>query len=144
MPAITHTAVVPYSASELYRMLSDFEAYPDFIPWCERIERTIETPDCIQLSTTVKKSIIRQEASVTVRFAPQKMLSFRAMNHWFSHLSGIWHLESLPAGGTRLRLTVIFHFQTAVIESLASPLLKPTIERLMALCCKRAIDLYGN
>ena len=34
MPVVRKSALVHHSASEMYRLVCDFEAYPEFLPWC--------------------------------------------------------------------------------------------------------------
>ena len=34
MPVINRSALVPYSAAEMYALVDDIQAYPQFLPWC--------------------------------------------------------------------------------------------------------------
>jgi ribosome-associated toxin RatA of RatAB toxin-antitoxin module len=34
MRVINRSAIVPYSAPQMYRLVEDVESYPDFLPWC--------------------------------------------------------------------------------------------------------------
>jgi ribosome-associated toxin RatA of RatAB toxin-antitoxin module len=36
MPVINRSALVPYSAAEMYALVDDIETYPQFLPWCRR------------------------------------------------------------------------------------------------------------
>ncbi|WP_306462040.1 SRPBCC family protein, partial [Serratia marcescens] len=34
MPQISRTALVPYSAEQMYQLVNDVDAYPEFLPGC--------------------------------------------------------------------------------------------------------------
>lgn len=34
MPQISRTALVPYSAEQMYQLVNDVQSYPEFIPGC--------------------------------------------------------------------------------------------------------------
>ena len=34
MRTVSRSALVPYSAEQMYVLVEDVESYPDFLPWC--------------------------------------------------------------------------------------------------------------
>jgi len=34
MRKVNRSALIPYSAEQMYALVEDFLAYPDFLPWC--------------------------------------------------------------------------------------------------------------
>ena len=35
MTSISRSVLVPYTAEEMYALVSDIERYPEFLPWCK-------------------------------------------------------------------------------------------------------------
>jgi len=38
MRRVSRSALVPYSAEEMFALVEDVEAYPEFLPWCNEVE----------------------------------------------------------------------------------------------------------
>ena len=38
MRSVSRSALVPYSASDMFALVADVESYPDFLPWCSDVE----------------------------------------------------------------------------------------------------------
>ena len=34
MPTIERSALVPFTAQQMYQLVNDVESYPEFLPWC--------------------------------------------------------------------------------------------------------------
>ena len=34
MPQVRRSALLPYSAAQVFDLVGDIERYPDFLPWC--------------------------------------------------------------------------------------------------------------
>lgn len=37
MPQISRTALVPYSAEQMYQLVNDVQSYPQFLPGCTEV-----------------------------------------------------------------------------------------------------------
>lgn len=48
MPQISRTALVPYSAEQMYQLVNDVQSYPQFLPGCtgSRILSPLLADDC--------------------------------------------------------------------------------------------------
>ncbi|MBV9890589.1 MAG: ubiquinone-binding protein, partial [Rhizobacter sp.] len=38
MKQVRKSVLLWYSPAEIYRLVNDIERYPEFLPWCERVE----------------------------------------------------------------------------------------------------------
>ena len=47
MTRINKKAVVKYSANQMYALVNDIEAYPDFLPWCTDASITSRNNDTL-------------------------------------------------------------------------------------------------
>ena len=47
MRTVRRSALVPYSAAQMYELVKDFEQYPSFLPWCNNAEVQIRAEDFI-------------------------------------------------------------------------------------------------
>ena len=50
MRKVNRSALVPYSAAQMYRLVKDVESYPEFLPWCDDAELHVNKPGLIEAS----------------------------------------------------------------------------------------------
>ena len=39
MPRFENTKILPYSDKQLYSIIINVEQYPEFLPWCKKIQK---------------------------------------------------------------------------------------------------------
>ena len=44
MKQVKKSVLLWYAPHEIYQLVTDVEAYPQFLPWCERVEVSLATP----------------------------------------------------------------------------------------------------
>ena len=45
MPTVRKSAIVPHSCATMFALVDRVEAYPEFLPWCSRVELLERTPE---------------------------------------------------------------------------------------------------
>lgn len=65
MRKVNRSALVPYTAEEMFRLVDDIEAYPEFLPWCTRADVHERTPGEVEASLSLRKGNV--EKSFTTR-----------------------------------------------------------------------------
>ena len=45
MREVTRSALVPYSAEQMFALVEDIEQYPQFVPWISAAQKLDSTPD---------------------------------------------------------------------------------------------------
>jgi len=70
MAKVDRQALVPYSAREMFQLVSDVESYPDFLPWCIEAEVLSEEGETQLARLHIAKGPIQQS------FATRNTLKF--------------------------------------------------------------------
>ena len=65
MTELDRTALLPYSAEQMYDLVCDIESYPKFLPWCDSIEilKDDTKNNLIEAKLNVKKGVIETSFS---------------------------------------------------------------------------------
>lgn len=59
MPQISRTALVPYSAEQMYKLVNDVQSYPQFLPGCVGSRVLESTPGQMTAAVDVdRKSVV--------------------------------------------------------------------------------------
>ena len=140
---IRRTALVVHSATDMFRLVQDVRAYPEFLSWCTRTELHEQTTDQQLASLEVKVSGVLQKFTTRNRFVPGEKLTMSLVDGPFKRLSGEWLFEQLGTDGCKITLALEFDFSNRVLSSAFRRGFTHIADRLVADFCKRADAFYG-
>lgn len=89
------SAVVPYTSKQMYELVNDVEAYPEFLPWCTKSEIHHKTDDEIRATLTMSVSGFTQSLTTHNRMEDNKMIEIRLIDGPLSHLEAFWRFEAM-------------------------------------------------
>lgn len=136
MREIRRSALLPYSAGQMFELVADVERYPEFLPWCTAARVLEREGDTVLAALSLSRG--RARASFTTRnlLAPGRFLEMRLVDGPFSQLEGRWDFSDIGHAGSRVELGV--RFQAAA--TLAGILLGPAFEGI----CNQLVDAFGR
>jgi ribosome-associated toxin RatA of RatAB toxin-antitoxin module len=141
---IKRTALVLHPAIDMFRLVQDVPAYPEFLTWCLRAEVHEQTPEHQLASLVVKVSGITQAFTTRNRLVTGERLTLSLVDGPFQHLSGEWLFEPLGDEGSKVTLVLNFDFSSRVLSSAFRRGFTRIADRLVYEFSKRADDVYGN
>jgi len=144
MPVITRSALVNYSAADMYQLVQDIESYPQFLPWCD--DATVkEQSDSHQIASVALSKSLRQSAFTTHnRLQPGRSIHMSLVDGPFRHLEGQWTFTPIGEGACRAELEVDFEFGSRVFASLVGPAFKRVCDSLVKSFIARADSIIGQ
>jgi ribosome-associated toxin RatA of RatAB toxin-antitoxin module len=136
MREIRRSALVPYSAPQMYELVADVERYPEFLPWCTAARVLERCDSTVVASLSLAKG--RARASFTTRntLVRGRCLEMQLVEGPFSSLEGRWDFTDIGLAGSRVELAVRF----AAAATLAGILLGPAFEGI----CSQLVDAFGR
>ena len=141
---ITRTALVPHSAMDMFRLVQDVPAYPEFLSWCTRSELHEQTVDQQLASLEVKVSGIQQKFTTRNRFVPGQQLTMSLVEGPFRRLAGEWLFEQLGQDGCKITLVLEFDFSSRMLSSAFRRGFTHVADKLVGDFCQRADVFYGS
>jgi ribosome-associated toxin RatA of RatAB toxin-antitoxin module len=141
---IKRTALVLHPAMDMFRLVQDVPAYPDFLSWCLKAEVHEQTLEQQLASLVVKVSGVTQTFTTRNRFVPGERLTLSLVEGPFRQLSGEWLFEPLGTVGSKITLVLSFDFSSRVLSSAFRRGFTHIADRLVLEFSKRADDIYGN
>jgi ribosome-associated toxin RatA of RatAB toxin-antitoxin module len=140
---IKRSALVLHPAMDMFRLVQDVPAYPDFLTWCLSSEVHEQSPEHQLASLVVKVSGITQTFTTRNRFVPGERLTLSLVEGPFQHLSGEWFFEPLGREGSKVSLVLSFDFSSRVLSSAFRRGFTHIADRLVSEFSKRADHVYG-
>lgn len=139
---ITRTALVPYSAADMYRLVENVPAYPEFLSWCTAAT-VLEQDGSEQLaSLDVTVAGVSRQFTTRNTLAPGERLSMQLVDGPFRSLEGEWAFQSLGDAGCKVSLHLAFE-TSGLLGGAFGRGFAHVADRLMADFCRRAEQVYG-
>lgn len=144
MATVNKSALVLYSATEMYRLVEDIEAYPQFLPWCRSSRILSRSADEVRATIEMAKGGIYKSFTTCNRMEPDRAIDIRLLEGPFKRLQGHWRFETLRADASKVSLNMEFEFAGTLLRMAIEPVFKQIANSLVDAFCKRAVELYGK
>lgn len=140
---ISRTALVLYSAADMYRLVHDVPSYPEFLSWCAAAE-VLEQDAGQQLAAlTVSVGGFQQRFTTRNRLEPGRALSMQLVDGPFRALSGAWSFTTLADLGSKVHLELGFELDSSLVAVAFARGFAHVADRMVRDFCARAEQVYG-
>jgi len=140
---VSRSALVPFSADQMYALVEDFLAYPDFLPWCIGATLHFRDEETIEASLELQRSGIKKSFTTRNTLRPGVAMGIALVGGPFRHLAGGWQFEQLGADGSKVSLELDFEFENRVTDTLFGRYFESTCNSLIDSFTQRAHEIYG-
>jgi len=107
---------VQYSAGQMYSLVNDIEAYPDFLPWCTAANILQRDTYLVTASVSLSVGKIRQTFTTSNIMMPDSSISMNLVKGPFKELTGNWKFTENSDGGCLVNLDMNFEFKNKLIK----------------------------
>jgi coenzyme Q-binding protein COQ10 len=143
------TRQIAYTPEQVFSMVGDVGAYPQFVPWITGIrtwnEREIAPGvTSFDAEAQVGFAFLKERfATRVIRDANTRHIRIELLYGPFRHLVSNWRFEPTPAGA-RLLFDIDFAFKSRLLEALLTANFSHAVDRLIHCFEARARALYGS
>jgi ribosome-associated toxin RatA of RatAB toxin-antitoxin module len=141
---IKKSALVLYSAADMYALVNDIESYPQFLPWCRSASTADRTEDSLRATIEMAKGGVHKTFTTSNRMQKHKMIDIRLVEGPFKRLEGYWRFDPLRADACKVALDMEFEFSNQILRVAIEPVFKQIANSLVDAFCKRAVEIYGK
>ena len=144
MELIDRSALVPYTADEMYALVSDILTYPQFLPWCSGTQ--ILSREGQELSARIDFSVssVSQSFTTSNQLKPGEEIAMQLVDGPFSQLEGRWRFEPLGDAGCKISLLLEYDFSSKMVSLVVGPVFNKIANTLVDAFQKRAVEVYGE
>lgn len=142
MREVTRSALVAYTAAQIYALIVDVERYPEFLPWCVAARLEERTADSMQASLSIQRGPLRAEFATRNALTPNRAVGMSLVRGPFRSLEGLWTLTPLGEDGCTVELRMRFEFLNRVSGVLLEPVFEETAASLVDAFVLRAREVY--
>jgi ribosome-associated toxin RatA of RatAB toxin-antitoxin module len=143
MRNVSRSALVPYSAEQMYVLVEDVESYPDFLPWCSGAVLHWREGNLLEGSVEMYVAGLRRSFRTRNVMRAHEAIDMELVEGPFTHLSGGWHFKPLDHLGCKVSLAVEFEIKNRTTNRLLGRYFEEICNSLVDAFVRRANDIYG-
>ena len=143
MAHVSRSALIGYSAQQMFDLVNDIEQYPQFMQGC-RSARVISKTD-----TELVGELSFAKAGVTQTFVTRNSLiapsriEMRLEEGNFSRFSAVWQFEALTEAACKVSFDMEFEFKYGLVDLAVGKLVSSSANNLVDALVDRAKLVYG-
>lgn len=142
MPTINRSALVPFSARQMYDLVNDVAAYPEFLPWCGGAAVIESGEDYRIAQVQIRKGPVRQQFTTRNALQRDRQISMALVDGPFRSLDGKWQFSEIGDAGCRVSFDIEFSFAGRLLATALGPIFNEICSRLVDAFVTRAHQLY--
>jgi ribosome-associated toxin RatA of RatAB toxin-antitoxin module len=144
MRKVNRSALVPYSAAQMFALVKDVEAYPAFLPWCNDAQVHIREDDFIEASLELHRGRVSKRFRTRNVLQENEFLGIELVGGPFRHMSGGWTFQQLGEAGSKVALKLDFEFENRAVDVIFGRFFEHTCNTLVDSFTQRAAQIYAG
>ena len=147
MKTVNKSVLIWYSPEEMYALVTDIAAYPQFLPWCDHATVVALEADGMTAEVGITFGGIRQTFTTRNRHTDGRAVAMQLVDGPFSRLDGKWRFIPLAEGkqrACRVELVLQYGFDNAALGALVGPVFDRIAGSLVDAFVKRAEQVYSQ
>jgi coenzyme Q-binding protein COQ10 len=119
MPRLQNSKILPYSASAMYQVVADVEAYPEVLRYIQSLEILRQKDNVLmaQVKVGIGRLAFSYECAITL--LPEKQIDIVATSGPFQHLTAQWVFTPLTENSCRVDYRLDSRFRSPLMEKTA-------------------------
>jgi len=151
MKHVKKSVLLWYSPHEMYSLVTDIAAYPQFLPWCERAEVLARDASGMTARLSLAYAGVRHAFTTRNEHVPDRSVLVKLVDGPFSVLDGTWLFKALgedTASGEvpracRIEFELRYAFSGRALEAVVSPVFDRIANTFVDSFVKRAQQVHG-
>jgi coenzyme Q-binding protein COQ10 len=141
--------ILPYTPDQLFALVGDVDAYPEFVPWIQSMRTWNarsegEGVSLVDAQVAVGFAFLKEKFSTRVRRdAATRQVDVQLLSGPFKHLANRWRFVEVE-GGTKIEFDIDFEFKSRLLSGMLAANFHHAVDKLMSCFEARAQALYGR
>ena len=144
MRSVNRSALVPYKAQEMFVLVDDVAAYPEFLPWCSSAEVHSRSDDVVEATLELQKGAVSKTFTTRNTRREFEAIELALVGGPFKHLRGGWRFKDLGDAGSKVSLDLEFEFESRLTDMVFGPFFEDTCNSLVDAFSRRAAVVFGD
>lgn len=141
--SVQRSALVNYSAQQMFDLVNDIEAYPAFMDGCVGAQVLRRESDWLEARLHLSAAGIKQSFITRNELQPPTVMTMSLVDGPFSRLQGCWRFTPLNEMACKVSFELEFELKNRLLGMAAGKVFETLANRQVDALCKRAQQIYG-
>jgi ribosome-associated toxin RatA of RatAB toxin-antitoxin module len=143
MPLVHKTVLLAYSAQQMFDLVRDIDAYPQFLPWCGGARIVLQHPRGVDATIDIDFRGLRHSFTTHNEYREPQRISMSLLQGPFSRLEGLWKFRSLRSDACKVEFSLDYAFNSGLLGQALAPVFDHIAASMVDAFVKRAESIYG-
>jgi ribosome-associated toxin RatA of RatAB toxin-antitoxin module len=149
MRKLERSALMPFAAADLFGLVADVAAYPEFLPGCS--SALIESDEFVEGGERVVRarlgfrvSALSDSFATENRMQHGQRIQMRLLQGPFRQLEGVWEFRVLDERACKVSLALSVDFSSRIMEATLAPWMDRAVNGIIDAFRQRAEQRLGR
>ncbi len=143
MTLVQKSALVRYSALQMFDLVNDIESYPKFLPWCAGSRIIKREDDYVEAELLISKGGFKKSFSTRNKIDQGGKITVSLLDGPFSYLEGVWNFMPLREDASKISLDLEFEMSSALASLAFGAVFNQICNTMVTSFTDRAKEIYG-
>ncbi|GAB6141292.1 SRPBCC family protein [Methylosoma difficile] len=144
MTLVQKSALVKFSALQMFELVNDIEAYPQFLPWCSGSRIIARGDDFVEAELQINKGGFKKSFSTRNRIDWGGKITVSLLDGPFSHLEGVWNFMPLREDASKITLDLEFEMSSKLASLAFGAVFNQICNTMVSSFTSRAKEVYAG
>jgi ribosome-associated toxin RatA of RatAB toxin-antitoxin module len=142
MPTVSRSALVMHSVEQMFQLINDVLAYPNFIPDCSDSKIISQEGNTITAALLVSKGGIKKWFTTENTLVNNQQVILKLVDGPFNKLSGSWTLKALSDDACKISLDLEYEFSNKMFDLAFGRVFNHLTNNMVQAFTERAKEVY--
>ncbi len=143
MTVVQKSALVKFSALQMFELVNNIEDYPKFLPWCSGSRIMKSGDDFVEAELIISKGGFNKSFSTRNKIDPAGVITVSLLDGPFSYLEGVWNFLPLREDASKISLDLEFEMSGKLASLAFGVVFNQICNTMVTSFTDRAKQVYG-
>ena len=143
MTVVEKSALVKFSAHQMYDLVEDVESYPEFLPWCAGSRIINRKNNIVDAELQISKGGFSKAFATRNILDTGGKITISLINGPFSSLEGVWNFMPLRKDASKITLDLEFEMSGKLVSLAFGAVFHQICNTMVSSFTQRAKQVYG-
>ncbi len=144
MTVVQKSALVKFSAQQMFDLVDDIESYPEFLPWCSGSRVLRREDDIVDGEIQISKGGLQKSFATRNRVEHGRKIYLSLLEGPFQSLEGVWEFIPLREDASKISLNLQFVISGKLAGLAFGPVFNQICNTMVTSFIQRAKQIYGQ
>jgi len=143
MANVQKSALIKYSAQQMFDLVDNIAAYPEFLPWCTGSEVMVREANMVEARVQIAKGGFKNAFATRNTNQVGERISMALLEGPFSSLEGVWSFLPLREDASKISLDLDFEMNGMMANLAFGAVFNQICNTMVSSFTERAKQVYG-